>query len=184
MRFTLSATLLAVTAIAVVAAAPHPVAAEPLGQPGQIAIAGDFQIAIQSISVEDVDDSVTAILVAPSGDFFIIPNLSVGGQVIYANRSFGDVSERTIGLGVRAGYVIGLGKVSIWPKAGFSYTHDKDDLSSTSALTLNLFAPLLVHPVDHIFLGLGPNLDLDLYAADDRLKATAIGITSTIGGYF
>jgi len=176
-------------------------AAEAIGAPGQIAISGDFQIAFASVSSSDDDaESATRIRVAPAGDYFLIPNLSLGGQVVFDQESQGDFTDRTIGVAVRAGYVIGLGKVSIWPRAGLTFDNGNADVEflgisgelSTSTLTLNVFAPLLVHPVDHVFIGLGPAFDLDLVVSqsfndndvDDPEKLTAFGVLSTVGGYF
>ena len=54
-----------------------------------------------------------------------------------------------------------------------------DSISHTN-LTLNLSAPFLVHPVDHYFLGLSPNLDVDL-TGDTR--TTAFSISFIVGGW-
>jgi hypothetical protein len=176
-------------ALLLTAATAH---AESLGEKGQIAISGDFELAITSDSVEDGDSS-TNITIAPALDFFLARNLSVGGQVVFAqnDEELGDV--QTFGAAARVGYVIGLGKISIWPRGGLSFARSSfdtagDDLSVTR-LTLNVYAPVLFHPVDHFFLGLGPVFDVDLVADDnsdlfEASKITSIGVVSTIGGYF
>ena len=56
---------------------------------------------------------------------------------------------------------------------------DDDDESSTG-LQLNLFAPVMFHPVQHFFLGFGPALDVDL---SGDAKATTIAARLTIGGW-
>jgi hypothetical protein len=166
--------------------------ADSLGQKGQISIAGDFQISIVSESTDaDNDESDLDIVISPALDFFIAPNLSVGGQVVFAREDQGELEAQTFGAGARVGYVIGLGKVSIWPRAGFTFARTSFEFgeadTTLTGLSLNVFAPVLYHPVDHFYLGLGPKLDYDVYAdddTDDAPKTTAIGIVSTIGGYF
>lgn len=168
--------------------------AESLGATGQIAIAGDFDLSIVSESTDAPDDeSDLDIVIAPALDLFLAPNLSVGGQVVFARSDQGALEEQLFGLGARVGYVIGLGKVSIWPRAGFTFARGSVELGDNdvtqTTFTLNVFAPVLYHPVDHFFLGLGPKLDYDVYADNDldeveAAKTTAIGLVSTVGGYF
>jgi hypothetical protein len=45
---------------------------------------------------------------------------------------------------------------------------------------LNLFAPVMVHPAEHFFIGFGPALDTDLTG---DVKATTIAGRLTIGGW-
>jgi hypothetical protein len=167
--------------------------ADPLGEKGQIAIAGDFQISVVSESTDaENDDSDMDIVIAPALDIFLAPNLSVGGQFVFARSDQGELEEQLFGLGARVGYVIGLGKISIWPRAGFTFARGSLELGDSdvtqTTFTLNVFAPVLYHPVDHFFLGLGPKLDYDVYADNDTdfdaAKTTAIGLVSTVGGYF
>jgi hypothetical protein len=46
------------------------------------------------------------------------------------------------------------------------------------------FAPLLFHPANHFFLGLGPSFALDLFGSGSAPKATVFGLRSLVGGYF
>jgi hypothetical protein len=82
--------------------------------------------------------------------------------------------------------------ISIWPKAGFSYASTSgtvgravgDTIVSTSFsnsnLALNLFVPVMFHPVRHFFVGFGPFLDADL-SGDAR--TTIWGGKLTLGGW-
>jgi hypothetical protein len=185
-----SASFASLALVIATASAAH---ADALGQKGQVAIAGDFQVSIVSESTDaDNDESDLDIVVAPALDFFLAPNLSLGGQVIFARQDQGELEIQTLGAGARVGYVIGLGKISIWPRAGLTFTRSDIEFGDAdgtgSALTLNLFAPVLYHPVDHFFLGIGAKLDYDVYADDDgdgdAAKQTSIGLVSTVGGYF
>jgi hypothetical protein len=82
--------------------------ADPLGEKGQIAIAGDFQISVVSESTDaENDDSDMDIVIAPALDIFLAPNLSVGGQFVFARSDQGELEEQLFGLGARVGYVIG-----------------------------------------------------------------------------
>ncbi len=47
-------------------------------------------------------------------------------------------------------------------------------------LALNVFAPVMFHPVQHFFLGFGPALDTDLTG---DAKQTIIAGRLTIGGW-
>jgi hypothetical protein len=54
-----------------------------------------------------------------------------------------------------------------------------DDETHTN-VQLNLFVPIMFHPVEHFFLGLGPALDQDLTGDN---KATVLAVRLTIGGW-
>jgi hypothetical protein len=107
--------------------------------------------------------------------------------------------QNRFSIGPRLGYNLGLSDfVSIWPKIGISYARtstttstlvpDAGQTSTTtvkrtttgSGVALNLFAPLLFHPAEHFFAGLGPFLDTDL-SGDNR--TTVWGLKLTIGGW-
>src|SRR5262249_36199193 len=60
--------------------------------------------------------------------------------------------------------------------------------SNEHGLWINLFAPLLVHPAPHMFVGVGPLLYHDLSrkrdGATDQILATTIGGALVVGGWF
>jgi hypothetical protein len=138
---------------------------------------------------------VTTLSLAPAADYFVINNLSVGGSLILEYQSAGDSSVTRFGIGPRVGYNFALtDMLGVWPKLGFSYTHSNHSLSldaglnemvtnsrSGNAFTLNLFVPIMFHPVPHFFVGFGPFLDTDLSGSD---KITTYGLKLTIGGWF
>jgi hypothetical protein len=175
-------------------------AADALGEKGTLALGSDLNISFKSVksSFDDVDTR-TEISIQPSADYFLAPNASVGAFLRYDNS---DIENNTAyGLGARVGYVIGLGKVSIWPRVGFSLaridigevTFDDGDPETPPIIvdpdasfyfSVSAFAPLLFHPVDHLFIGIGPEFNLDVYASNDYEKLTQLGVQSTIGGYF
>jgi hypothetical protein len=168
-----------------------------MGQPGQIAIHGDFELSLvyQTTSAagdgED-PDSVTTIQLAPAADFFVTQGLSLGGQLIFVHSSSGDSSIDGYGAAPRIGYFAALGpKVGIWPVVSVAYVHSSAELGDQDVsgyqVVLQAFAPLLFQPVDHFFIGMGPAFQTDLIAKvedEDADKDTAFGLQTIVGGYW
>jgi hypothetical protein len=166
------------------------------GEAGQKAISSDVGMSISNTSVSGVDGSSTVLVLRPALDIFVADSLSVGGFVGVEYASSPGGSSQSISIGPRVGYDVFLSdRVSFWPKIGFAVartnqTDDgatlpggvvvgEDDEDNTS-VQLNLFAPILFHPVQHFFLGLGPALDQDLTG---EAKATVVAVRLTIGGW-
>jgi Autotransporter beta-domain len=167
--------------------------AEVFGGAGQIAISSDAALTIQRRTISDVEGGTTSIQLAPAADYFVINNLSVGGFVGFDYVTSGDNDSSRFSLGPRVGYNLPFSDlISIWPKAGFSYAHTSATTSTTTggtttsttnsadAFALNLFVPVMFHPVQHFFAGFGPFLDADL-SGDQR--ATVFGGKLSIGGW-
>jgi len=159
------------------------------GRPKQLAISSDA-----ALVVEHSTHDVTTVTVSPAVDYFLIPNLSIGGALLLEYQSAGSEDSTRFGIGPRVGYNIPFtDMVGIWPKIGFSYSHNSRSSSTetgnteisnsrtSNAFTLNLFAPIMFHPVTHFFLGFGPFLDTDLSGSD---KITTYGGKLTMGGWF
>jgi hypothetical protein len=166
------------------------------GEKGQKAISSDVGLSLSTTKVSGVSGSSTVLVLRPALDFFVADSWSVGGFVGVEYASAPGGSSQAISIGPRVGYNATLNeKLSIWPKVGFaiartSQTRDGatlpsgmvvpgDDEDHTS-VQLNLFVPVMFHPVDHFFLGLGPALDQDLTGDN---KATTIAVRLTIGGW-
>lgn len=170
-----------------------PGAAAEFGRRGQIAISGELKGSILHQSAGMNGDSYTNFEIQPSLDYFVSPNLSVGGLVGIRRESQG-VSDSlvTFTIGPRVGYDIVLsGSVSLWVRAGLGYAHLSRSLGQVDesgyVIHFSLFAPLLWHPVTHLFLGAGPFLETDLVSRIEGQSAprtTDIGLSSTVGGYF
>lgn len=162
------------------------------GAEGQIAISSDVGLSIEHRTVSGEGGSTTTMQLRPGLDYFIIDNLTIGGflGLDYVKVPTGDTTS--FALGPRLGYNIPFSpSFSVWPRIGFSFAHitqttevdptgDDDSISSTS-LALNLFAPVMFHPVEHFFLGFGPAFDVDLTG---DVKATIIAARLTLGGWF
>jgi hypothetical protein len=176
--------------------------AEPMGQPGQLVITGDakFGFTSQSTSVPNGGtnpDSITTLLFAPALDYFIAPNVSIGGAAVYEHESQGSTSISGYGAEARAGYLIHLApNISWWPVVGLEYARADIDLGmgttgTGSKVSILVFAPVVIHPVEHFFFGVGPAFTTDLTSSvdaggmsGDADKTTNIGVTSVVGGYF
>lgn len=166
------------------------------GARGQLAISSDAGLSISNTSIEDIDGSTTTLVLRPAVDYFVINYLSIGGFLGVQYDSTSGGSTTAISIGPRVGYNIPLSeRFSVWPKIGFSFastsqetddatgaggvTIEGEDETSTS-LQLNLFAPVMFHPVQHFFIGFGPAFDLDLTGDS---KATTIAARLTLGGW-
>ncbi len=162
------------------------------GDKGQIAISSDAALAISHTSLSGVKGSSTSITIGPAVDYFVIRNLSVGGQLLFNYQSFPNGHSTQFGVGPRVGYNFPVSDLlSVWPKLGLSIAHTSESTdpvppatdsgsSNNTALQLNVFVPVMLHPAEHFFVGFGPFLDTDLNG--DR-KATTFGGKLTLGGY-
>jgi hypothetical protein len=157
------------------------------GGAGQVAVSTDFSLAFVH------ENETSTLLLAPAVDYFFLPQLSLGGQVLFSYSSSGDVSRTMVGIGPRVGYNIPLTPMfSLYPRAGFAFTHVTDsaqagpvDVSrSANYLGLFLYAPFLFHPVPHFFIGLGPSLSGNVAGGDSSARHLRFAIESTVGGYF
>ena len=104
-------------------------------------------------------------------------------------------SVTTFGIAPQVGYNLGLtDSISFWPKLYFGYTSSSTNNNGPtfSSGALGIYAPFLYHPVQHLFLGLGPNFSTQLVASESQNgnsaqnypKVTVFGVMATIGGYF
>jgi Outer membrane protein beta-barrel domain len=156
--------------------------AEQFGAKGVLAISSDVGLSIQH-QFEGQDSTVFSL--HPAADYFVIDHLSLGGYVDFSHQGGSGVSATNIGIGPRIGYDLNLSsRFSFWPKAGLAFNHTatsvRDVDRSNDALAINLFAPFLFHPVEHFFMGFGPNFDVDL--TGDQ-KQTVLGARLVIGGW-
>jgi hypothetical protein len=157
----------------------------------------DFQYA----SLSNNGGSGTQFGLAPAADYFIMDNISVGGQILFSLASYSPpqgpgVSATTFGIAPQVGYNLGLtDNISFWPKLFFQYANTgiSNNVGSVSSAAIGIFAPFLYHPVQHFFVGIGPNFSAQVIssfspggggASVDLAKATTFGITATFGGYF
>lgn len=164
----------------------------------------------QFATVSKNGGSGTEFSVAPAADYFVIPNLSVGGNILFgvfnpAQAGSGPSTTATLfGIAPRVGYNISItDMISFWPKAYFAYTTFNASAgggsSGGNATAIGLFAPIVFVPVPHFFLGIGPNFSMQLSSnstfsgssggvsasgSTSNPTVTQVGVQATIGGWF
>lgn len=180
---------------------PPPAAAgSPFGNAGQLVISDDLKAGLLYSTLSEGDASVTTLQLQPAVDFFVIPNLSIGGQLSIGyttqdDGAGGSLNGTTIGILPRVGYNIPLGAMaSLWPRVAIGYVHASASTgvpgsasASAYSIVFEAFVPFLFHPVPHFFIGGGPILSTELVSKVedmDSTKTTSIGAVSTLGGYF
>ncbi|HEX5659736.1 MAG TPA: hypothetical protein VFX59_21225 [Polyangiales bacterium] len=153
------------------------------GNPRQWAFSTDAGLQISRSTISGQDVASTQLILQPAFDYFVIKNLSVGGAVGLNYNKQGSQKGTKLTIGPRVGYNFELSRMlSVWPKLGFSFSHTNSDGADdeANALALNLFAPVMLHPAPHFFVGFGPFLDADL-SGDSR--STTWGFKLTLGGW-
>jgi hypothetical protein len=142
--------------------------------------------------------SSTTVALQPSADYFITPNLSVGGLIGIRYASYSEppggltISGNSTVLQVeaRVGYNLALGDVvSLWPRIGIGYAHASAGvlIDPRYSVPLDIFAPLLWHPTHHFFVGAGPVFTTELVdksGGQNQPKPTNFGVQAVVGGYF
>jgi hypothetical protein len=149
----------------------------------------------------------------PGVDYFVIDNLSIGGEVLFGltgssvtthPRNGGpDVtadgpSGTYFGIMPRVGYNIPLSSLfSIWPRGGIglqtaSFSGGGAADSSNTVWFFFADVPFLLHPVEHFFIGAGPGVTFSLSHSVKQAGVSRDGDTLTdfrllsfvMGGYF
>lgn len=168
---------------------PPATAAGPgMGGVGQVVIEGDFKVDF----LYNADAEASSLELSPAVDYFIAPNLSVGGQFVFQHQSVptitgGTTSQTVFGLAPRVGFFVPLQPMfSVYPRAGLSFLRNTMG-SGYNLLSLNAYAPFLFHPVPHFFIGLGPVLSWDIAGGSvggGNIRTVNFGLLSTVGGWF
>jgi len=138
--------------------------------------------------------------IVPSLDYFVAPNVSVGGTIgiIHEDLSIDSlgvsgVTMTAIEVGARVGYNVPFSDAfSLWPRLSLAYERvsvsgGTGNDSTGYLIPLTIFAPVLWHPAQHFFVGLGPVFSTQLtfkIGGVDQAKTTDFGIQAILGGYF
>ena len=164
------------------------------GVVGQIVISDDLEMAATRVSTEGQSGSFTQVQLRPALDFFAIPNLSIGGQLIIGYNSFesvvGSSSSSELGLLVRVGYNVAISDtLSIWPRLSIGYDHIGEDQNggSLDSVPIDVFVPIVVQLASHFFIGGGPMYATTLLSQRetfDEPRTSTLGLRATVGGYF
>jgi hypothetical protein len=147
--------------------------------------------------------STGELTLAPGASYFVLPKVSIGLHANLGHRrmhtEFWDESatETKVGVAPSIGYALPIAEhFDVWPQLAVQY--NKSWYSGVPAFTgiaqrdgswldASLSAPVLWSPAEHFFVGLGPKLGWVSGALDYgafKNDTVAVGITSTIGGYF
>lgn len=159
----------------------------PFGTPGQLVLTvGSDSLQLLVLRSSGSGSSATGVLIQPGLDYFVSPNVSVGGLLSYAHGTAASIGDNTFGLQLRAGYDLPLSDtLSWWLRAGLGFFHGSaSGGASASTVPFQLYVPVLWHLVPHVFLGFGPTITTDLVTSDDLPKATYLGAQLILGGYF
>jgi hypothetical protein len=179
-------------AAAAVAVAASPAAAQGqarFGDQGELAISADiiegFETTLENTSVSNGGGSDTTLRLAPAADYFVIDRLSLGGQVVLGVDSpprGPSVTEFSVA--PRIGYNAPISDlVSFWPDGYIRFTTVSGN-PGANIFAIGAFAPLLLHPAQHFFIGLGPNVSTELSHDPGGNRVTQFGLTSMVGGWF
>jgi hypothetical protein len=165
---------------------------------------------IQYTTFNNNGGSATRFGLAPTLDYFVIDNLSIGAQLLFSIATLSPASVAgepaptsttltTFGVAPQVGYNFNIGEhFGFWPKVFFAYAtiSASNNGGSEAVSSLGIFAPFLYHPVSHFYLGLGPNFATQLGNSSSNSngtnttvttyndKATSLGVMTTFGGYF
>ncbi len=115
----------------------------------------------------------------PAVDYFLTNRISIGGVFGYTH-SPAQTGTTTLDFGARAGFNLDIAsQFSIWPTAGIGAQWTSTNHTSGSSSALQIFAPFLYHPAQHVFVGIGPEFQAGLSGGD----YTEYGVDFIIGGW-
>lgn len=182
-------------------AAPERIATEApgFGERGQFTLMGGSNVNISSTSWDSSAASSFNVIASPQLDYFVVRNISIGLDTdvsIGTGQGYGDdgslvsTKAQTVRIGGRVGVNLPFWRIfSFYPRVALGYESLRRDdqlvsgqsISTTSATGypstlqqgayLDVYAPLLIHPVSHFFMGFGPEFFQDFG------NVTAVGIT-------
>ncbi|MFZ5892095.1 MAG: hypothetical protein ACOY0T_13650 [Myxococcota bacterium] len=92
-------------------------------------------------------------------DYFVIDGLSVGTAIGFSTNS-GDNKYREFLVAPRVGYALMFSdSIGIWPRLGLTYQDQKTPIGVSGILAVTVEANLVIVPVEHTALTIGPTLD-------------------------
>jgi hypothetical protein len=179
--------------------------APKLGEVGQVVFSGDFSIFGDRTTYAGTGSSTESLNLAPAIDFFVARHVSIGLGAFYgfgnqrglrADNTPTTQKVSAAGISPRVGVDIPLTSwLSFYPRGSLGYASRSyetragtDGYEYTEGVaTLSLFAPLLVHPATHAFIGFGPFGAYDvvrkIQGTEIENPATSFGGRLVIGGW-
>lgn len=179
------------------------------GERHTLVLSNDISASAYGVSYADTDSSSLNVSFAPSADFFVAENVSLGVAVPcgYGDTKGKDalngatVESKVTSYGVAGRFGVNWriagDWLSLYPRASLTVSAGErretsgqtSNSPSFSAVSVGLFAPMLVHPAEHFFVGLGPTVDADIsrtykYGSQtEDVPGTSIGASATLGGW-
>ncbi len=188
-----------------------PAAPDPFGTQATFVVTSAVTLSMSFLGpVEPPGNTEFRIRVLPSLDYFVAKNFSIGAGLFMAyedtetNTSLSTTST-TFGARVGAGYNVPFSRVlSWWPRAhlGFASVHTTanaiipvsgtttfipvDVTTDEQLLTASADLPLLIHPAQHFFFGIGPTGSIDLTHAvsTHQQRNFYVALSTVVGGWF
>ena len=185
---------------------PETIPPHRFGARGQLVLSGDIGASAMYTSYAGVASSYKSATFAPACDYFLFDHVSLGMAIpVTASGSQGidPTSQAPVtssvtagGVAVRFGVDLPLGRwVSLYPRVSLSAGVDAfDEESKTSTnkytaeyATVGVYAPLLVHPTSHLFVGFGPSGVRDVARSIQNTTysnpGTRVGASLVVGGW-
>jgi hypothetical protein len=180
------------------------------GSAGQYVLAGSFGSAYAT-TYEGTSTKQSNVVLTPSVDYFIVDHFSFGAAVSFSYFHIESPAPSTTAntppvtiqndltsfyLSPRLGMNLALGdSFSFYPVTSLSFGTRHHDIRSPSdenkidetVISFGLYAPLLFHAAEHVFLGFGPYVSHDLSRKDenspDEILLTTVGASFIAGGW-
>jgi hypothetical protein len=175
------------------------------GEAGEVVLSGELSASLDSLTYRGSDAQYVSAGFAPGFDVFVANHLSLGVDfaVSYGSTTgYGsdgsriDYTTTSYGIAPRVGVDVPIASsLSLYPRAELGFGTLTQDETSTnsyenkhtiSRVWVSLYAPLLVHPAPHFFVGFGPLVLHELSSSDQYQKdnrRTTIGASLLLGGW-
>ncbi len=180
------------------------------GEKGEWVLGNELAASLSSTSYAGTGSSAGGLNIYGGFDYFMTDGVSVGGGlwtsyqtttgIDAASGSQVDSSVRSAGLFARLGLNVPMASwISWYPRLAMAFglrNYEEtagayENSPSGTIVSVTCFAPLLVHPAQHFFVGFGPSIYQELshavvyadYPTQIQNQATAIGVGLVVGGW-
>jgi hypothetical protein len=172
------------------------------GKAGSLVLTAELSMDAIWTLYSDTDARSRSWSVGPACDIFISDDVAIGGAIGYRDNSTRGYQPDAVEVNydsseffahARLRFHHAFSSILSWlPSFGVGFaerTYDeytashRNNHDSISARVL-LAAPLLVHVASHYFIGIGPEFSRDLSDSEGEVLGTALGLSSSAGGWF
>lgn len=167
------------------------------GAAGQVVVMAGFGLELDYTSLLGGAASRFGTSISPGLDVFVVDRLSVGASLYVShvidraeNTAQGPFERKatTVGIGPRIGYAVPLGRYfSLYPRFTFGFRYVSVDRAGNGASPfISGSAPLLVHPSESFFVGIGPSFfhEISMGGAAERKTQTTASFETVVGGHW